>query len=161
MSFLTHRLNRLLVIPLLTLPLAVCGPAEEASTEGAAPPNVLITINRGNRSVVVDDSAYGPGQHRPDIKFPDPDLASLEIGRGANLRTVSMDGEGLQQIHIDASTQRPTTLVFGNYMSLSPSAPGAVAAKNWECIWCGEVLVCGVTPKCSGGGGPDSVSAPQ
>jgi hypothetical protein len=39
----------------------------------------------------------------------------------------------------------------------SPEA-GMAVPRNWDCIWCDEILVCGVEPDCEGVG-PDSTAA--
>lgn len=120
-------------------------------------PSVIITIERGSRTVFVNGVGYGKGVHQPDITFSNPAEPSIKIGQGSKTRTVSMDGDGLREIHIDGSAEKPpVTVVYGRYDEL----PGAnsqakglavAAAKTWECIWCqGEVLVCAVDPTCSG-----------
>jgi len=126
-------------------------------------PGVVITIERGSRTVFVNGDPYGKGIHYPDITFSDPARPSLLLGKGANSQTIELDGDGLRAIHIDGSAESPpVTVVYGRYDELPSAGSGesdgssvnmlaAAAAKTWECIWCrGEVLVCGIDPRCSG-----------
>ena len=174
MSFRRHMpWTGILFIPLMTVLLTTCGPAEKSaldSTATAAPrsaPEVLITIEKGNRKIRVAGVEYGKGIHKPtNVNWLDAGKGrrGLTIGPGVGKsRGVSMDSAGLNTIHIDASAQkRAITLVYGNYDE-EPAEDSTKAASilpftsavraGWECIWCqGEILVCGVDPQCEGAG---------
>lgn len=159
----------ILLIPLLTIPLATCQPAPDSEStadtvEGPAP-EVVISIERGDRQIRVAGKEYGPGLHKPRRVdwTPGPDnRRGLRVGPAQGPgQKVSMSKDGLKEIHIDASTSDPAIiLVYGVYDDIATTDQASIIPLNaavprsWECIWCqGEVLVCGVNPQCDGGAG--------
>lgn len=156
----------ILLIPLLTIPLATCQPEPDSESavekgEGAAP-EVIISIERGDRRIRVAGSEYGPGLHRPQhvTWTPGPNSRrGLRVGPANGPgQKISMARDGLTEVHIDASTSDPAiTLVYGVYDDDETAAQASIiplnasVPRNWECVWCqDEVLVCGVNPQCDG-----------
>lgn len=172
----------MIVVPLMAVLLTTCGPAADSSSDSTATvaprsaPEVLITIERGNRKIKVGGVEYGKGVHKPtNVNWLDAGKGrrGLTIGPGVGKgQAVSMDSAGLSTIHIDASAQkRAITLVYGIYdeeaagegTAAASIIPFTSAARSgWECIWCqGEILICGVEPKCEGVGADSSQAGPE
>jgi len=147
----------------------------------AAPsPRVVITVGNG-REVEVNGRKLGPGEH-PGRPAPNPPAGRTKmiLGPPGQVTPVTIgsaakddDKDKIVLIHIDASAEDGTILLYGTYESdiaaMSESAalglPDAetatseaniyalsgpkVVASGWECKWCqGDILACGVNPQC-------------
>ncbi|MDT8436127.1 MAG: hypothetical protein RRA92_05160 [Gemmatimonadota bacterium] len=163
-----------LAVTAAVLVAAGCSPGEQADSSGEqaaspGPPAVRIAVDRVDRPVTVAGHRFGRGVHTPsdvDWAVPGPDRRGLAVrpagwpADSADI-VVSMDAAGLNEVHVDATVDpgtggRELTLVYGVYRTLPPMSTeasvlpfAAAAAKSWDCVWCrGELLICGIDPRC-------------